>query len=359
MLSGLLLGLALAQGPAGVAVGQAPAESPTAAEVAAKLASDDPAEVAWGAFLAGERRVYEAVPALVERASGTLPGDGALREAIRMTIADALIRLDAELEPEEVMAVVGDRARGALHAQTLILLPSKRLDSRRALFAMLDDLELSQDSWNFTARVLATTRARGIGARLMAELVLELDVMVRSANGRIGGRRVCSLNGRHRISRPQGFPPFSSYRLFTYPVVGAQVLLGGPLPVYFLRLGDKVHLSVGGGPPRVARSRCAQGFLSALLEEDGDLLAPQVRSALEVLYVDGAQYRSLVEGEIDRLRAGHATLVQRLIDSGLLSTKDAEGLAPQVTLRVFDWRPSPVETLPELPFETTYEHRAR
>ena len=94
LLVATLLLTALASSPSTAGEDPAPG-SGGRAEVEARLASRDPCDLAWGAWLAGEQEVREAIP-LLEAALRTAAGrEGVDWRYVRRCALDALVRLDA------------------------------------------------------------------------------------------------------------------------------------------------------------------------------------------------------------------------------------------------------------------------
>jgi len=192
-----------------------PAQS--AAEVLERLASNDPREVAWGARFAGQLRLPEATPRLLEilegRAKVVYDADDQARH-VQNHVLDALIRLDARLPADSpAFEEMGFRRAVAMifmsrdpqpHAATLVRAFAKDTDGR---------LGPEQTA---AGNLLAVAPAPGFVAALLRRLPLTLAIRVRDpgsgGRARIVGYR--NLRGGHgsSIARiPAGFPPVVYY----------------------------------------------------------------------------------------------------------------------------------------------------
>jgi hypothetical protein len=332
--------------------------APSDAEVVQQLASDDPVELAWGAYLAGERRVYEAVPALVERARQPLSTQPTTDEALRTTILDALIRLDARLDCDEVLAVAGERALTTLNAQALILMPHWEAATQQLLLGWLDDSRLCRRAFEDTSRLLVANGTPGIGARLVRGWVWTVTVEVHdpgSFGGGVSGRICC----RRAAVRPRGFPPYSSYRLDREPELGDRVFLAGQLPIFVRRAGVTSATPSTAGDAPVARAKFLRGLMAEGLGLRPEDLALDVISTVRVPFIGADDYLRAVDAHLDLRRAEFADLVRCLAEVRWLSGDEAAELTPTFRIEVRDRRREPREPLPELPEPTSAQRPAR
>ena len=75
-------------------------------QVEQQLRSDDPKEIAWGAYLAAQNRLRSAIPALQGRLAFLSPRDSVPRVSqslpAALAVLDALVQLNAQLPAESV-----------------------------------------------------------------------------------------------------------------------------------------------------------------------------------------------------------------------------------------------------------------
>jgi hypothetical protein len=178
--------------------------------VAALLARDEPRARAWGASLAAEHGIREAIPRLLDLAEA---GEGAVRTpgaVALLAVYDALVRLDAKVEGRPFLARVASGGSTLFEAAALALLVrgddvAGRLDA----FDTLDAGDRSnEEAWLALGNVLAKAQTPGLAARLLDRIPLPFDVTVRSddaISGRGGGWG--SACGDGRLTIPSGFPP--------------------------------------------------------------------------------------------------------------------------------------------------------
>lgn len=284
--------------------------------------------VAGGAYLAGEHGRRECVAALID----ALDAGRGLREPDMEAVLDALIRLDAPLEPGRLVL------DGRHAAETLILLsrdPKTHQGEIATLLAVCPEDEPAR--WA-AACLLAEHRDRGIAAVLLGSTTWSADVVVRepgsdAAVGQGGGAR---------------------YRSFPHPP--------WPLPVaYHLRLpcadeplwpvryerkryGERLQL-----PTPVARSQSGAlraRLLGALLEDaDGPALAHDERELI-VQWRDEATYEREVLAHIGGLRQKILHIGQALEARGFLTNGTATAARATIRVALHDLRAEGVGALP-------------
>src|SRR5262245_59435744 len=162
----LLLGLAAAQ--------EDPTQRWRPAELAVHLRAEEPTEVAWAAWRAGEdgrRELLRPLRAVLARYAGQDDSEGQL---VRLFVFDALLRLDARVPGEELLP----HATGALRAPALLLAAKAPLANPAYFRARFD--QGSEDlEWQACGNLLAAQNAPGFAAACLARCELELRVDVR------------------------------------------------------------------------------------------------------------------------------------------------------------------------------------
>ena len=146
------------------------------AELAVHLRAEEPTEVAWAAWRAGEdgrRDLVRPLRAALARLAGQDDCEGQL---VRLYVLDALLRLDARVPGEELLP----HATGALRAPALLLAARTPLANTAYFRARFDD-EGHDLEWQACGNLLAAQNAPGFAAGCLARCELELSVDVRDA----------------------------------------------------------------------------------------------------------------------------------------------------------------------------------
>ena len=245
---------------------------------------------------------------------------------------DGLIRVEASLPSRTLVDT------GAAGDTLLILLARRAEEHRQALFELLDG-STGDGAWEMTARLLMTLGTPRAVARVAEELRCDVEVVVGDTEG---GRTVRSSRGVAcgPLPRPEGFPPPPRYR------PGAVVLAGGPLPVYVRRYEPTgMVCRPFREDPGSSRARLSAKLLS-LLAGDGVEPAPRTYRLVSIAYESDEAYVAEAERVVAEIRAGHAALLDRLVERGHLTAEERAGLAPPIELEVEDLRADRTRALP-------------
>lgn len=268
--------------------------------------------VAGGAYLAGEHDRRECVPALIE----ALDSVASLDEAGRLSILDALIRLDVSPEPGR-LPLDGRHA-----AETAILLaraPSVHQDELARL------LEVSPESvaarWA-VACMLVTLRDRRVATALIGSTTWPIDVTVRPAGS--GVSRAWGSGGTHRSASHEPWPPVVAYDL-RLPEPGESL---GPVR-YERREGMQQSRLPLLSP---AKRNAMRARLLGELLEDESATAGLGDCALQVDWTDEGAFVRETLAHFDRLRGRILDVALALESRGLLI--DARDAAARAVLRV-------------------------
>jgi hypothetical protein len=320
------------------------AQVPTIDAVQARLRSEALSDIAWGAFLASQYRLRDAVPLLVSRLQALptkLDGEELLTAA---ALLDSLIQLRAQVPAEAVMP-----SCDVFPVQCVILL--------RSASAGRDDVLLSLfgtaggERWFAIANALLETKPPRFGAALLRGLRLPLDIHV-SRDGRgIAGDVAAALSGSDGGPwyRPDTFPPHAEYHFSRFPRSGAAVLSAGPTVSYYTRdvIVDRSvpqYSSSMGGPTDWDRV----DYLAAL--SAGTILSSELRDVSRML----VRWRD-AKDLLNRAAEGRAALIglyerwlRTLVAKNLLTEQERQTLAPVVRVRMYDFRDNRVQPLPRV-----------
>jgi len=308
-------------------------------EVESRLRSDQPATVAWGAYLAGKYGLVELAPQMLDRLAEQEP-----RSMVAACLLDGLIRLrvmptPAQLAPwfsqpltRNAALVLAARDSGA-HADALQRLWRERPPGDLAGMA--------------AGNLLTATRNKAFAAELVRGLRLELRIVVHDPDrmefdGQGGGM----AGGTALRTVPEAFPPVGIYRLDSSGRDGDTVLAGGPHSIYYRRT-EAVRAPIRLHPRRATRDR------HELAVEWLDEYAPRARRLLSatrshsVVWVDGADYVRSVETARADFGAAYDALIAALVRGGHVD--EALVRPAPIALQVRDVRGDTTEALPPIP----------
>lgn len=321
-------------------------------EVGLRLASDEPARVAWGAALAGRLRLREAVPGLrAALRAWTRSGD---EEAgrVRYFLLDALAELGTGLPGEEL----APQLEGYLLPPALVIAARDPEAHGALLFALLQahweqgDPDVRQAAGN----LLAATKAAGFAAFLMRRLPLRLHVTVRDEDPAMMGVGTGGAGASFEVrsvALPSSYPPVPRYRLTTQAEHGARLLAAGTTPVYWRRTEDERRglvveerrSAVSEPGPSVHR------WLSTLLRNDLERLGLRLFRCELVRFEDAESYVRQVVAWRAEIEAAYADVARRLVVRGALTEAEAGALELPLEVEVADERVDRSVALPALP----------
>ena len=335
---------------------------PTDADVLGRLSRVDPRDVAWGARLAGQRGLQDAVPRLLDVIEGraTIAYDDADADAdqerhVRNHVLDALIRLHARLPADSpAFETLGHR-----RAESLIFLSrDPQAHSAKLVRVFAESSGKDMDAAQVAAgNLLATAPASGFAAELLQHLPLSLRIRVRDAGStdrRRGGRRNLSSGRGSGIARiPAGFPPLVYYDLtFTRPeragVEWIEIARGSQSVCAVRREVEEGRICCWPELSRWAAPLC-ETWLSQVLTGGPDGLEFRRRRSESIDWVDGESYVRDVAPARDALLTTWYALVRRCFDAKLVSRDEALAAKPTLTVTVDDTRADQTVALPELP----------
>lgn len=330
-----------------------------------KLRSRDPAEVAWGAYLAGTERDVSAIPELIERLSPARDRSGDLWQRTRRHVLDALILLDARVPPallEPLLAEDFDE-----RTMALILLSREPERNREVLLRLFAPIRRS--SISLGALVAGNLLCRMKSPEFVKELLprerITLHVTATDDPDEARGRSMTDgldqCAGRYHIVQvPPGFPPEVIWNLVPTRENqdGETLLADGPLPVCRNRRAWK-GAEDGKPYPAILGDWYVFGFgeLAPLwlidaagLPADGPALGERLSCTL--LWTDQQSWMKAAGRERDAIVDDFARLLRRLRENGIL--EDAEGARPlTISVEVRDERKDRGTPLPGIPAIST------
>ena len=317
------------------AAGQAVADtSPTPfspADAERLLKSQGNRERAWGAYFAGAHGLKEHAPLLVGLLEAPNLAAGGLEETlVRQAALDALIRLDAEVPAETLLAL-----HGLAPDEVVILLARAPHLNHQTLLSLFVDGSPAAN-WLAVGNLLAEMRAPGFAARLLAGLKINASVYVYDYEGERGYGGGGNGGGGCGVGpTPEGFPPLSFYDLTTTVIRGAVVVAPGRHTVYYRRVPWRGCSNV---PDLTRRDEYRAGYIAELLGTTEEELKFEASPFREIVCNEERQCRRALAAVRDEVVGGYADALKRLLDAGLLDPAEAAELKPDITLHLNDWR---------------------
>ena len=330
-----------------IASAQVPSsQTPDPEAVRARLRSEIPSDIAWGAFLAAQYQLNDAVPLIVSRLQPSAWTFDAERLLTAAALLDSLIQLRARVPAESIIS-----SCDVFAVQCVILLRTASDGRDEALISLLE--KSHAEKWVAVANALLETKSPLLAARLLRGLQLTLDLHV-SEDGRPMPVRFKGgiLNGDGAPwYRPDTFPPHAEYHFSHSPVTGAVVLARGPRVSYYTRdiivnsSVEKYFSSVG--DPSDSDSDRVE-YLAALA--DFPTFASDLRrvSRRVVQWRDANDLASrAAEGRAELVNL-YDRLVRTLVERKLLTEQESDVLPPVIRVRVVDVRDNRTEPLPRI-----------
>ena len=207
----------------------------------ARLHSEDPRRVAWGAWVARRDHQTALIPLLIEKVEEYQPLEEFSPDTVErvrhdslLAVLDALIGLGAALPVKEARKLYPEFA-----AQSLILLLRSRDDAQSAL---LDIFQNAKANWNWLAagNVLVKKRSPGFAYVLLSRITQHITVSVVDrgvAGGSMSASSECGFSLRG--SKP-GWPAVGLYWLTQFPErmpgLPTTFLIDGDTAVYYWRV---------------------------------------------------------------------------------------------------------------------------
>jgi len=335
-----------------------PPAIPSPEQLREYLASDEPADVAWGAYLAGalqEPVLAEDLQQALRRWPAERTGPSPLR-----WIADAFVRLELPCDEAGLDAL----AQGGLLVEALVLAtgePERHEDW--FLQRLRADRGLDTEAWHVCVAALVQHRSAEVASLLLADLQLHVDIHVQDppppggiGNNKGGGQR-STLNkiSDGLLQSPAGFPPPTWHTLSLNATRGGRVLWANRpwdepgLPIIYHRRaeGDGEAMGVGKVEKgREQRQRWILPYLSRLAELPSTEELPRRRHSWKPHWQSGERLRQDVQDRAAALAEEFRALTGKLLERGLLPDDPVQ---LTLVMAVHDRREQAEEPLPDLP----------
>lgn len=308
-----------------------PVVAPGDKPVAELLASGDPKDQAWGAYLAGNQGLKDASRELMKLAFSE-------DWRVRMAALDSLIRLEITIPADALEKLATRRldeplifiARN-LHAER----PEEYGAVIESLFAKPD---ISDHYWVALNSILLTKPPAGFAARLLREWTIHTTLLVDDTGSAwFGTPGLGAAAGDGTRFSEWGFPPLFMYFVFENPDSRDTLIAGGSHPVGY-------HRQVSSSQTYYQRDRneYRKDYLLELSRTGGD---PRPLRRSHAVKWSGVQaYRKSVRETITGIRQAVEKMKARLTDAGLLTSSEAPAF-PSAEIRVIDERSRKVPTL--------------
>jgi hypothetical protein len=296
------------------------------------LASNDSAQLAWGAEMAARSGPEDYVPELRRLLAWT-------DDRVKEQALDALIRVKAKVPPEELTPLPP-----VFQSQVIIL--AIRNGNSGILASMLAEDPQHDATWvALNEGLIQHGGAPAYWSKLLREWTIHVVIYVVDPGktpvlGPQAGSYFCG-DGYHQ-DRP-GFPPRAAYGLFIDPQLDDTALLTRPKPVFYRR-----HSSSSGCDTPIDRNEYRGDFIAFAANVYPPL---QTHYRYDVAWADDQSYAA----GVDRLRRDLLADYQRMLDGmvkrRLLPPEDS-ALRPHIVVGIEDQRSSKDHDLPaSLPWE--------
>ena len=298
--------------------------------VARLLASAEPAQLAWGAYLAANYRRPEFSPNLLRLATWT---DG----LVRMAAIDALIRLDVDV-PENVLTQIA-----ADDLDPALIFIARRPGKYGQLVNQLMARKLEDHQWVALHSILLASPPEGFAASVLKDWTIRITVDVNDAgeslgSGSIGGGYI--VDGSF-FARP-GFPPLEAYYVNENPKPGDVLLAAGPHPV-----GYRTQKAAYRGGSTINRDDYRKDYLLHMARIPPSDRAINLRSNVGIEWKNAAAYTTAAEQTLIQTRNSVRFIRQRLAERNVLAHEERD-LNPKLEVTVHDWRTRHVSALPAI-----------
>jgi hypothetical protein len=303
--------------------------SPRGAEML--LASSDPRDQAWGAWIAGRVRHKDAAPLIESVIKAALTDErhppGRLYVAL-----DALIELDARPDPAMLLEVFNQRP-----TQALILLSRLGASANASLLAILSRSKSYE--WFAAANLLNQRQTPGFAALVLKDVNFVAKVVVSAdGSGGVGVEGGMSAGvGDKAGGLIDGYPPIADYEFRGCYGTGLGLLASGPLDVCYAR-----YVSEAGLWPALSSH-----FRSGPTVDDRldffRSMAPNVdlnsTESVSLAWKDDKATKEEMARLVDRIRRRHRYLLDQLVGQRWLTESEAAALSnPVIREEIVDLR---------------------
>jgi len=326
------------------------------------MASQSYAVRAWGAYIAGRHGLEEAVPLLrgllrpppedtAQAAAQEAPkaaAQNAKRDLryVQYAALDALIRLEADVPPAELLALSG---RFKTHA--LLLMAGDPEENQIALLDLIRSSSTSRACWAAVCNLIVPLKTPGLAAYLLENLDLKVNLAVLDQDGQGGGAGGGMTFGDGWFAVPEGFPPTTLYELQEKWSSGAFLVAPGEHPVFCRRRIVQPGKNAGTGSSGSDRTnnQYRMEFLARLAETKTDDLGFKPSRHESIRWTDADGFTAEVNYIRTKIRKDFESFAGFYQSEGLLAPEEKAGLRPRIEFNVHDLRKDKSAELPPVP----------
>jgi hypothetical protein len=319
------------------------------------LHSEDPRQVAWGAWVARRDHQTALIPLLIEKVEEYQPVEEFLPDTVErnrhdalLVVLDALIGLGAALPVKETRKLYPEFA-----AQSLILLLRSGDNAQSAL---LDIFQSAKANWDWLAagNVLVKKRPPGFAYVLLSRITQHITVSVVDRGVGGGGASGGSECGFSLRGPKPGWPGVGLYSLTQFPErmpgLSTTFLVDGDTTVYYWRVEPGNY----DNPPDLPGS-CDDGNRDGYRAQYVNKLTGFSDIRLnayphETIFWQGdADYKQQLLAVLEKQRASFHHIVMSLQQSGrVLTASEGATLKPRLEIMILDQRADRSVPLPVL-----------
>ena len=294
------------------------------------LASSDPRDQAWGAWIARGLRHTDAAPLIEAVVKNALAGDRYPQGRLYVAL-DALIELDARPDPAVLLEVFKQRP-----VQALILLSRLGEAANAPLLEILS--RAHHDEWFAAANLLNQRKAPGFAALVLKEVnfVTRVVVSTDGNSGMVEGGIGVAV-GDKAGGLAEGYPPIADYEFRSCNSPGLVLLAPGPVNVCYERYVSKAGLF----PALSSHSRSEPTVDDRL--DFFRRMAPNVdlnsTESVSIAWKDDNATKEEMAQLVDRIRRRYRYLLDQLVRRQMLTDREAAALSnPVIREEIVDLR---------------------
>jgi hypothetical protein len=317
------------------------------------MASQSHAVRAWGAYVAGHHGLESAVPelrGLLHSLAGVKDGHphrkvAQLEHYVVYAALDALIRLDAKVPSDELLALPG---RFKTHA--LLLMVGELEENQAALVDLISSSPTARECWTGVCNLLVPLKTPGLSAFLLKGLHLKVELTVVDPGKFGGGAGRGMAFGDGSFSVPAGFPPVTLYVLEEKQRKGNILIADGKHPIYCRRRVVQPGSTAGTGSnsSNHESNEYRMEFLAQLAGVEVEELGFKPRRSDTIEWTGAAVFKTDVSAIRTIARKDFENFAAFFQSQGLLSPEEMHVLRPAIEFNVHDLREDQSEELPEI-----------
>jgi len=319
------------------------------------LRSEDPLQVAWGAWLARRDHQTALIPLLIEKVKEYQPVEEFLPDTVErdrhdslLVVLDALIGLGAALPAREARKLYPEFA-----AQSMILLLRSQDDAQSALLDIFQD---AKANWNWLAagNVLVKKRSPGFAYVLLNRITQHITVSVVERGVGGGGESGGSECGFSLRGPKPGWPAVGLYWLTQFPErmpgLPTTFLVDGDTTVYYWRVEPGNYDNppdLSGSCDEDNRDGYRAQYVNKLMGFSDIKLNSFPYERIE--WHGDADYKQQLLAAVEKQRATFRHIVWSLQQSDrVLTASEAATLKPRLEIMILDQRADRSVPLPVL-----------